>query len=289
MLLALVFMKSMLIGKHGRYYYTSFYRDTETSRFLRQTLCSIGCNVSCELDLQVQIVDWMRGQTCGLCGKADGEIKQEFRTPNGFLTKNPVTYAHSWILPAESCKGTSGETWERSQQLWHAEHACDPTQLQPPSIHRVPNQAWIHRAGEAGGRLRSGIEMFLRSACAALHARLLPCEDHPRHCWLPLRGCWWVHTNIESSNEMELVASLFLCTSLQNPTWRNLRFSEVSMRRALTWWKELKLTWPAAARLSVFKHTLQLSLFLFCFERHLKIKFHSKKEWNPINNQRSME
>lgn len=128
MLLALVFMKYTLIETHARYYYTSFYRDTEKSRFLRQTLCSIGCNVSCECDLQVQVVDWMKGQTCGLCGKADGEIKQEFRTPNGFLTKNPVTCAHSWILPAESCKDSSGETWERPQQLWRAEHAPDPAE-----------------------------------------------------------------------------------------------------------------------------------------------------------------
>ncbi|TWW57989.1 Vitellogenin [Takifugu flavidus] len=56
---------------------------------------------------KVDVVDWMKGQTCGLCGKADGEIKQEFRMPNGHLTKNAVTYAHSWILAAESCRDNS--------------------------------------------------------------------------------------------------------------------------------------------------------------------------------------
>ncbi|KAF4097788.1 hypothetical protein G5714_021796 [Onychostoma macrolepis] len=35
----------------------------------------------------VYVVDWMKGQTCGLCGKADGEIRQEYRTPSGYLTK----------------------------------------------------------------------------------------------------------------------------------------------------------------------------------------------------------
>ena len=57
--------------------------------------------------MQVKVVDWMRGQTCGLCGKADGEVKQEYRTPNGRLTKNAVSYAHSWVLPAESCRDTT--------------------------------------------------------------------------------------------------------------------------------------------------------------------------------------
>ncbi|KAM7011967.1 LOW QUALITY PROTEIN: vitellogenin 2 [Tautogolabrus adspersus] len=56
---------------------------------------------------KVKVVDWMKGQTCGLCGKADGEVRQEYRTPSGRLTKSAVSYAHSWILPAESCRDTT--------------------------------------------------------------------------------------------------------------------------------------------------------------------------------------
>lgn len=50
----------------------------------------------------------MRGQTCGLCGKADGEIRQEFRTPNERVSKNAISYAHSWIVPGKSCRDASG-------------------------------------------------------------------------------------------------------------------------------------------------------------------------------------
>ncbi|XP_060934605.1 vitellogenin-2-like [Limanda limanda] len=57
--------------------------------------------------LKVKVVDWMRGQTCGLCGKADGEIRQEYRTPNERLTKNATSYAHSWVLPGKSCRDAS--------------------------------------------------------------------------------------------------------------------------------------------------------------------------------------
>ncbi|XP_049577313.1 vitellogenin 2 isoform X2 [Syngnathus scovelli] len=56
---------------------------------------------------KVRVVDWMRGQMAGICGKADGEIRQEFRTPNTRLAKNAVSYAHSWVLPAESCRDNS--------------------------------------------------------------------------------------------------------------------------------------------------------------------------------------
>lgn len=56
---------------------------------------------------KVQIVDWMKGQTCGLCGRADGELRQEYRSPSGRLTKSPVSFAHSWVLPAESCRDNS--------------------------------------------------------------------------------------------------------------------------------------------------------------------------------------
>uniref|UniRef100_A0A3B4XY36 Vitellogenin-2-like n=1 Tax=Seriola lalandi dorsalis TaxID=1841481 RepID=A0A3B4XY36_SERLL len=57
--------------------------------------------------LKVKVVDWMRGQTCGLCGKADGEIRQEYRTPNERVSKNAVSYAHSWVLPGKSCRDAS--------------------------------------------------------------------------------------------------------------------------------------------------------------------------------------
>ncbi|CAM4655355.1 unnamed protein product [Leuciscus chuanchicus] len=56
---------------------------------------------------KTKVADWMKGQTCGLCGKADGEIKQEYTTPSGYLTKNSVSFAHSWVLPAESCRDAS--------------------------------------------------------------------------------------------------------------------------------------------------------------------------------------
>ncbi|XP_071386636.1 vitellogenin-2-like isoform X2 [Centroberyx affinis] len=56
---------------------------------------------------KVKVVDWMKGQTCGLCGKADGEVRQEYRTPNGRLTKNAVSYSHSWVLPSKSCRDSS--------------------------------------------------------------------------------------------------------------------------------------------------------------------------------------
>uniref|UniRef100_A0A671SWN2 VWFD domain-containing protein n=1 Tax=Sinocyclocheilus anshuiensis TaxID=1608454 RepID=A0A671SWN2_9TELE len=49
----------------------------------------------------------MKGQMCGLCGKADGEIRQEYTTPSGYLTKSSVSFAHSWVLPAESCHDAS--------------------------------------------------------------------------------------------------------------------------------------------------------------------------------------
>ncbi|XP_051980431.1 vitellogenin-like [Xyrauchen texanus] len=68
--------------------------------------CSISSDVhTSNSDLsKIYIVHWMRGQTCGLCGKADGEIRQEYCTPSGYLTKTSVSFAHSWVLPAESCR-----------------------------------------------------------------------------------------------------------------------------------------------------------------------------------------
>ncbi|XP_063057820.1 vitellogenin-like isoform X3 [Engraulis encrasicolus] len=56
---------------------------------------------------KVNVVDWMKGQTCGLCGKADGETRQEYSTPSGYVTESPVSFAHSWVLSAESCRDST--------------------------------------------------------------------------------------------------------------------------------------------------------------------------------------
>ncbi|XP_034085810.1 vitellogenin-2-like [Gymnodraco acuticeps] len=58
-------------------------------------------------ELKVKVVDWMKGQTCGLCGKADGEVRQEFHTPNKRVTKDAVSYAHSWVVAGKSCHDAS--------------------------------------------------------------------------------------------------------------------------------------------------------------------------------------
>lgn len=50
----------------------------------------------------------MRGQTCGLCGKADGEVREEYSMPNQRVTQNAVSYAHSWVVPGKSCRDASG-------------------------------------------------------------------------------------------------------------------------------------------------------------------------------------
>lgn len=48
----------------------------------------------------------MKGKTCGICGRGDGEMKQEYQTPNGYVAEDYVSFAHSWIIPGEGC-GTS--------------------------------------------------------------------------------------------------------------------------------------------------------------------------------------
>ncbi|XP_034035813.1 vitellogenin-2-like [Thalassophryne amazonica] len=58
--------------------------------------------------VKVRVVDWMRGKVSGLCGKADGESKEEYRMPSGRVTPDPTIFAHSWVLPGNSCQDPSG-------------------------------------------------------------------------------------------------------------------------------------------------------------------------------------
>ncbi|XP_056303589.1 vitellogenin [Danio aesculapii] len=83
---------------------------------------------------EIYVGDWMKGQTCGICRKADGEIKQDYCRPNGNLTKSSVGFAHSWVPPSESCHNadqcqTKLETMtlEKQRSDWQASK-CSSTE-----------------------------------------------------------------------------------------------------------------------------------------------------------------
>lgn len=75
-----------------------------------EILLKLRSDYSRDPTMQIKVVDWMKGKTCGLCGKADGETMQEYRTPTGWIATTAVSFAHSWILPAESCRDATGMT-----------------------------------------------------------------------------------------------------------------------------------------------------------------------------------
>ncbi|XP_078501766.1 vitellogenin-A2-like isoform X2 [Lissotriton helveticus] len=48
---------------------------------------------------------WMKGKTCGICGRHDDVKEQEFQMPDGSVAKNEQSFAHSWISEEGSCSG----------------------------------------------------------------------------------------------------------------------------------------------------------------------------------------
>ena len=57
---------------------------------------------------RVKILDILKGKTCGMCGHADGELRQEYRTPNNRIVSDAVSHGHSWTLSSESCRNEAG-------------------------------------------------------------------------------------------------------------------------------------------------------------------------------------
>lgn len=146
--------------------------------------------------MQIKVVDWMKGKTCGLCGKADGETMQEYRTPTGWIATTAVSFAHSWILPAENCRDATGKTKISDvimASLLKNNILNLSGSLKSLLCYRVPYEAWIGAAGEAGKHASSELQVLLCRPCTALHAWVLPCAHHQRHCWLPLPSSWWVY------------------------------------------------------------------------------------------------
>ncbi|NXI64184.1 VIT2 protein, partial [Anseranas semipalmata] len=55
--------------------------------------------------LEIQVAFWMAGKTCGICGKYDAEKEREYQMPSGYLAKDAVSFAQSWIVSEDACAG----------------------------------------------------------------------------------------------------------------------------------------------------------------------------------------
>ncbi|NXC47360.1 VIT2 protein, partial [Penelope pileata] len=55
--------------------------------------------------LEIRVAFWMAGKTCGICGKYDAEKKMEYQTPSGYVAKDAVSFAQSWVVPEDPCAG----------------------------------------------------------------------------------------------------------------------------------------------------------------------------------------
>ncbi|XP_037553993.1 vitellogenin 2 isoform X3 [Nematolebias whitei] len=88
-------------------------------------------------EVKVKVVDWMRGQTCGLCGKADGEVRQEYHTPNNRVAKNATSFSHSWVLPGKSCRDASECLMQLESVKWEKQANLDGEQAKCYSVEPV--------------------------------------------------------------------------------------------------------------------------------------------------------
>uniref|UniRef100_A0A8C3GPS3 Phosvitin n=1 Tax=Cairina moschata TaxID=8855 RepID=A0A8C3GPS3_CAIMO len=54
---------------------------------------------------EIRVAFWMAGKTCGICGKYDAEKEREYQMPSGYLAKDAVSFAQSWIVSEDACAG----------------------------------------------------------------------------------------------------------------------------------------------------------------------------------------
>uniref|UniRef100_A0A8B9SQE4 Phosvitin n=1 Tax=Anas platyrhynchos TaxID=8839 RepID=A0A8B9SQE4_ANAPL len=54
---------------------------------------------------EIRVAFWMAGKTCGICGRYDAEKEREYQMPSGYLAKDAVSFAQSWIVSEDACAG----------------------------------------------------------------------------------------------------------------------------------------------------------------------------------------
>ncbi|RXN00829.1 Vitellogenin [Acipenser ruthenus] len=52
---------------------------------------------------KIQVGSSMKGKTCGVCGRGDGETRKEYQMPGGCVARSSDSFAQSWVITGDSC------------------------------------------------------------------------------------------------------------------------------------------------------------------------------------------
>ena len=55
------------------------------------------------LSPSLQVSEWFRGQTCGVCGDSNSDLYNELRGPNRELYWSSEPFIHSYMIPSMDC------------------------------------------------------------------------------------------------------------------------------------------------------------------------------------------
>uniref|UniRef100_A0A8B9QG95 Phosvitin n=1 Tax=Apteryx owenii TaxID=8824 RepID=A0A8B9QG95_APTOW len=142
--------------------------------------------------LEIQVAFWMAGKTCGICGKYDGEKEREYQMPSGYLAKDAVSFAQSWIVSEDPCAGAcklqrklvkieKPVAFEKKaskcysvEAVLHCVEGCSATKIVPVSVgfHCVPADSTLNV--EEQTRLQQKSEdlvstAYAHTACSCEH------------------------------------------------------------------------------------------------------------------------
>uniref|UniRef100_A0A3Q3BPR2 Uncharacterized protein n=1 Tax=Kryptolebias marmoratus TaxID=37003 RepID=A0A3Q3BPR2_KRYMA len=88
-----------------------------------------GLPVSITAEVLVNIVDYHRGKTCGLCGNFNGNPNDDFHTPSGTTVTSPDIFGTSWKVPGNySCSDGCGSSCPQCTDDQAARAQCEVIQ-----------------------------------------------------------------------------------------------------------------------------------------------------------------
>lgn len=80
-------------------------------------------HMSCVLKKSNELLLFLQGEVCGLCGNFDGNAKNDFTTQGQLVVSKPLEFANSWKLYSnfpdqtadlETCTSAPRENWAKT-------------------------------------------------------------------------------------------------------------------------------------------------------------------------------
>lgn len=154
---------------------------TQVSSIFTKVVASVGIEILFDgrSKIYLTVNPSFQNKTCGLCGTFNSNQLDDFKTPEGNIDSNPISFGNTWVMRGQTCSSATSEKHPcsiQTQKAKIAEKKCNKLRSSPfTQCHDVVDPApFIYACKYDVCGCKNGIECL----CNAISAYTKECTEN---------------------------------------------------------------------------------------------------------------